>query len=73
MRCCPKFFIYHGESDPYVPLHYAEHVARQLEVPVRVIRSGGHLNKAAGMTTFPLLLADILSAITSPQYQSLAQ
>lgn len=56
---CPKFYVYHGDNDPYVPLEYAEEMASKLGVKVKVIPNGGHLNEAAGFDKFEELLVDL--------------
>ncbi|MFA6461176.1 MAG: alpha/beta hydrolase [Candidatus Woesearchaeota archaeon] len=56
---CSTFQIYHSDNDPYVPLDRAEEIARFLEIKVKIIKNAGHFNKAAGYTTFPLLLEEI--------------
>ena len=45
-----------GDNDPYVPLSYTQEIADALSTELKVIPNGGHLNTAAGMQQFPLLL-----------------
>ncbi len=56
---CRKFFIFHSDNDPYIPLSDSERLAENLKAELTVIPSGGHLNQTAGFTTFPLLLEKI--------------
>lgn len=55
-----KLSLVHGDNDPYVPLHIAQDFAAKLSQPLEIIENGGHLNIAAGFTTFPRLLKIIL-------------
>lgn len=56
---CGNFHIYHSDNDPYVPLEKAEAVAEKLDVEIKMIKNGGHLNSAARYDRFELLLEDI--------------
>ena len=58
-KSCQNFFVYHGDNDPYVPLSMGQELAKSLEVEVKIIHGGGHLNEAAGFSKFPRLLKDI--------------
>lgn len=49
-------YIFHGDNDPYVPLWMAQEIAEKLEIPIKVIANGGHLNTEAGYKEFPELL-----------------
>ncbi len=51
--------IYHGDNDPYVPLIQAKHIADRLNLDLKIIPNGGHLNAEFGYTTFPEILNDI--------------
>lgn len=51
--------IYHGDNDPYVPLAQAKHIADLLNLDLKIIPNGGHLNAEFGYTTFPEILNDI--------------
>ena len=44
-----------GDNDPYVPLAYAEAVAKNCSARLNVVAKGGHLNADSGMTEFPQL------------------
>lgn len=56
---CNKYYIFHSDNDPYVPLEKAENLAKNLGVNVTIIKSAGHFNKSAGYTKFGLLLEKI--------------
>lgn len=51
-----KAVLFHGDNDPYVPLLQAQHIAARLNVPLSIIRNGGHLNAEFGYTQFPDLI-----------------
>ena len=57
--------MYHGDDDPYVPLGLAKELAKNLQCNLSVIPRGKHLNAEAGYSTFPLLLSDILSLLST--------
>ncbi len=54
-----RTIIYHGDNDPYVPLVQAQHIAACLNIPLRLVQNGGHLNAEFGYTTFPELVHDL--------------
>jgi predicted alpha/beta hydrolase family esterase len=56
-----KFFLYHSDNDPYVPMSCAENLASKLNTRPEVVLNGGHLNASMGFTKFPQLLKDIKS------------
>lgn len=53
---CEKFFIFHGDNDPYVKLETALLLAKNLKTSVTVVEGSGHFNIASGYSKFPLLL-----------------
>lgn len=56
-KCCSKrVTVLHGDNDPYVPIEQAEEVAKNLEVPLQIIKNGGHLNAESGYTEFSEIL-----------------
>jgi len=57
---CPKFFVYHADNDPYVPLSFGEGLAKSLGAELRIVKGAGHFNAQAGYDKFELLLKDIL-------------
>ncbi|MBI2549477.1 serine hydrolase family protein [Candidatus Woesearchaeota archaeon] len=61
-RHCPRFYVFHADNDPYVPLKKATELANHLNVQVTLVNNAGHFNEASGYTTFPLLLESILKA-----------
>src|SRR3990167_10912907 len=42
---CKKFYVFHSNNDPYIPLKDAENLARELGVGLTLIRNGKHLNR----------------------------
>ena len=60
---CSKFVLYHANDDPYVALKYAENLANNLEVKLKIIKNGGHLNEEFGYIKFQELLDDIKKMI----------
>jgi predicted alpha/beta hydrolase family esterase len=56
------WYLYHADNDPIVPLASGLAVARHLDVPMRVIPGGGHLNSSAGFVKFDTLFADVLAS-----------
>ena len=60
---CPKFFIFHSDNDPFIPLEKAEELAKNLDVAVTLVKGAGHFNQAAGYTQFDLLFDKIKSEL----------
>ena len=56
---CPKFFVFHSDNDPYVPLEKSKEFAKNLGVSVILVKNAGHFNEKAGYTKFDLLLNKI--------------
>ena len=56
---CKKFYAFHSDNDPYVPMEKGKFLAKKLGVKVILIKGGGHLNAEFGYTKFPLLLEKI--------------
>lgn len=57
---CPKFVVFAGDDDPYIPIKQTKRIAKNLEVRINWIKGGKHLNAdTAGMTQFPEVLAAI--------------
>jgi len=57
-----KIACFAGDNDPYVPLPYAREVADAVGAPLTVVEKGGHLNAAAGYTSFPAMFDAIRKA-----------
>lgn len=57
------FVSYGGDNDTYIPLSQFHFIADQLAAKKIVIFHGGHLNAAAGYTTFPELLLQLKALI----------
>lgn len=49
-------YILHGDNDPYVPIKQAQDIADGLNISLKTIKNGGHLNIETGYDRFPLLL-----------------
>jgi len=60
---CPKFFVFHSDNDPYVPLEKAKQLAKNLGVDVIIVKNAGHFNEKAGYKEFNLLLDKIKSQL----------
>jgi len=58
-RNCLKFFIFHSDNDPYVPLAQAEELAKNLGVDVILVKNADHFNEKAGYNKFDLILEKI--------------
>lgn len=56
---CPKFFVFHSDNDPYVPIEQAEKLAKNLGVDVILVKNAGHFNEKAGYSKFDLILDKI--------------
>ncbi len=56
---CKKFYIYHSDNDPYVPIEKALELANKLNTKVIEIPNAGHFNSATGYDKFELLLEEI--------------
>lgn len=54
---CQAFYCFHGSNDPYVKRKNVDYLANQLDAKKIIIANGGHLNEAAGYTSFPHALA----------------
>jgi len=56
---CKKFYVFHSDNDPYVPLEKAEELAKNLGTEIILVKNAGHFNEKAGYTRFDLLLERI--------------
>lgn len=56
---CKKFYIFHSDNDPYVPLEMAKDLAKNLDANLILVKGAGHFNSESGYTKFPLLLESI--------------
>lgn len=56
---CKKFYIYHSNNDPYVPIKKATELAEKLDCKVIEIKNAGHFNKKAGYIKFEELLNNL--------------
>lgn len=45
---CKKFYIYHSDNDPYVPMKKATELAKKLDSKIIEIKNAGHFNEKAG-------------------------
>ncbi|MEK6943559.1 MAG: alpha/beta fold hydrolase [Nanoarchaeota archaeon] len=60
---CKKFFVIASDNDEYITVDVSKELAKYVGAELRIIPQGGHLNKEAGFTKFPLLL-DLISKST---------
>ncbi|MBU0756434.1 MAG: alpha/beta hydrolase [Nanoarchaeota archaeon] len=51
-----KFYVFHAEDDPYVPIEHGEEIAENLHVKLIKIENAGHFNAKTGYTRFEFLL-----------------
>lgn len=58
-KACKKFYVFHGDDDPYVPLGRGRELARNLNAELVIVPKGKHLNAEFGYTRFELLLGMI--------------
>ncbi|MCK4589091.1 MAG: serine hydrolase family protein [Nanoarchaeota archaeon] len=63
---CQKFYVFHSDNDPYIPLEKAEELAKNLGVDLIIVKNAGHFNELAGYIKFDLLLEKI-KQLTSSQ------
>lgn len=54
-----KFFMFHSDNDPYVPMEKALELSEKLGIEPIVVKDAGHFNEKAGYVEFPLLLEKI--------------
>ncbi|MEW5996424.1 MAG: alpha/beta hydrolase [Candidatus Micrarchaeota archaeon] len=60
---CKKFYVFHSDNDPYVPLEKAEELAKNLGTEIILVKSAGHFNEKAGYTKFEMLLEKIKAGL----------
>jgi predicted alpha/beta hydrolase family esterase len=60
---CPKFFVFHSDNDPYVPLKKSKDLAKNLGVDVILVKNAGHFNEKAGYAKFDLILEKIKTVL----------
>lgn len=58
-----QFFCYHGSNDPYVLKSNFDFIANNLKARKIIISQGGHLNEAAGFSSFPQLFIQLKSLL----------
>ncbi len=56
---CNKFYVFHSDNDPYVPLSQAKKLSKKLDTNLNLVKNAGHFNKGSGYSEFSLLLAQI--------------
>ena len=56
---CQKFYLFHSDNDPYVPLEKAQKLAKKLDEKIILVKNAGHFNERAGYKKFELLLEKI--------------
>ena len=50
-----EIFVFHSESDSYVPLEKAAELAPKLDADLQLVADAGHFNTESGYTDFPEL------------------
>lgn len=50
-----EIFVFHSDSDPYVPLEKAAELAPKLNANLELVAGAGHFNTESGYTDFPEL------------------
>lgn len=53
------FYIFHSESDPYVPLEKAAELAPKIDANLELVAGAGHFNTESGYTDFPELWQEL--------------
>jgi predicted alpha/beta hydrolase family esterase len=56
---CKRFYVFHSDNDPYVPLIRGKQLEYAFGVNMTLIPGAGHFNTESGYTQFPQLLAEI--------------
>jgi predicted alpha/beta hydrolase family esterase len=56
---CKKFYVFHSDNDPYVPIEKANDLAENLSTNVIMVKNAGHFNTKSGYTKFEKLLNNI--------------
>ncbi len=54
-----EFFVFHSDSDPYVPLEKAAELAPKLDANLELVANAGHFNTESGYTDFPELWREL--------------
>jgi len=62
-RNCPRFFAFHADNDPLVPLTKGEELATKLGTELIMVPEGGHLTGLTGFVAFPQLLEKIRTVL----------
>lgn len=60
---CGKFFVFHSDNDPYVPMDTANKFAENIGTKVEVVKGAGHFNSKTGYDKFKILLEKIKQEI----------
>ena len=50
-----EIYVFHSDSDPYVPLEKAAELAPKIDADLELIAGAGHFNTESGYTEFPEL------------------
>jgi len=56
---CEKFFVYHSDNDPYIPIKFGEELAEKVNGNFVLVENAGHFNEISNYIKFNLLLEDI--------------
>jgi uncharacterized protein len=60
---CMRFYIYHSDNDPFVPLSKAEQLSKDLNTEITLVKNAGHFSLLHGYFRFELLLKDVKKEI----------
>ena len=57
---CKKFYIFHSDNDPYVPIEKAYEFKKNADGELIIVEGAGHFNASAGYNKFELLFKKIV-------------
>ena len=61
-NACEKFYVFHSDNDPYIPLWIGEEIAKKLNAELIIEKDGEHLNAVGGLLEYPRLLETIVNS-----------
>ncbi len=53
---CSEFIMFNSDNDPYVSLENSLKLAKNLEIEIKIIKNGEHINESAGFNKFEKIL-----------------
>ncbi len=60
---CKKFFVYHSDNDPYVPIEKSYELAEKLNTKPIIVKGAGHFNSSSGYEEFDILFNDLIKVL----------